>query len=60
MNLNPSLSWKSMLVGGLIVSLTSKVLMYYAVVFAFTKVLGDMILLVGLVGGGLSLFKRKR
>jgi len=49
-----------MLVGGLIVSLTSKVLMYYAVVFAFTKVLGDMILLVGLVGGGLSLFKRKR
>lgn len=59
MKMNQSLSWKSMLIGGLIISVLGKVLTSYEIMFSFIGVSGDMLFLFGIAGGIESLFKKK-
>lgn len=60
MELNQSLSWKSMLIGGLILSILGKILTSYEIMFSAVGVLGDMLFLFGIAGGIGSLFKKKK
>lgn len=59
MDMNQSLSWKTMIIGGLILSIVGKILQETEIAFSFIGVIGDVLFLLGIVGGIGSLFKKK-